>query len=101
MATIEENIHYLNSKKGRKKISELIKQISEFKQQCPNIEFFNGDPTKILIKKGELSGFELSEKLYSKFIEDEKANDTSVLLLTGLGTDYKKLKYLFEKLAKL
>lgn len=101
LATIEENIHYLNSKKGRKKISELIKQISEFKQQCPNIEFFNGDPTKILIKKGELSGFELSEKLYSKFIEDEKANDTSVLLLTGLGTDYEKLKYLFGKLAKL
>ena len=48
-----------------------------------------------------MTGYELSEYLYKNKIEDERANDKSVLLLTGIGTDYKKLEYLFKKLNRL
>ena len=98
LAVIESTIKYLNSKKGRAKIDTLITEIEEFKKKCTNVEFYNGDTTKILIKKSGMTGFELSEFLYKNKIEDERANNKSVLLLTGLGTDYKKLDYLFKKL---
>ena len=101
LATIEENINYLNSKKGRRKIYDMVLKIRELKQNCSAVEFFDGDVTKILIKKENLTGFELSKRLYAAGIEDEKANEKSVLLLTGLGTDYKKLEYLFKKLKKI
>lgn len=101
LATIEANINYLNSKKGRKNINKLIDKIEKIKNNIKNIEFYNGDITKILIKKSNISGFELSEKLYNLGIEDEKANSKSVLLLTGLGTDDKKLDYLAKKLTKI
>ncbi len=98
LAVIEATIHYLNSKKGRAKIDTLITQICELKENCTGVEFFDGDITKIVIKKQGMTGFELSGFLYKNKIEDERANDKSVLLLTGLGTDYKKLNYLFKKL---
>lgn len=100
LATIEENIYYLNSKKGRKKISQLVEWIEKFKSACKNVEFFEADTTKILIKKDNISGFKLSELLYKSGIEDERSNEKSVLLLTGLGTDFAKLDYLFKKLKK-
>ena len=101
LAVIETTVQYLNSKKGRAQINTLIKQIEEFKRNCTNVDFYSGDPTKIVIKKQGRTGYELSEFLYKNKIEDERSNDKSVLLLTGLGTDYKKLEAPLKKLKKL
>ena len=49
-----------------------------------------------------LSGFELSSILYDKYgIEDELANEKSVLFLTGIGTSKAKLKKLEKSLLNL
>lgn len=95
LATIEANINFLNSKKGRKKIAELISQIKEIKSELTNLEFYGDDITKILVKKIGLTGFELSEILFNKLnIEDERTNEKSTMLLTGLGTTKEKLNRL-------
>lgn len=95
LATIEANIRYLNSPKGRKKIEALISEIKNIKAELDNLEFYGDDPTKILMRKSGLSGYELSEILYNEYnIEDERANESSVMLLTGLGTDKAMLKKL-------
>ena len=89
LATIEANINYLNSSKGRKKINELIENIKTL-----NLPFFQGgdDITKILIKKDGISGHELSNILFNKYkIEDERTNNVSTMLLTGIGTNKKML----------
>ncbi len=92
LASIEANINYLNSQKGRKKLDDLINNIMTLKEQCKNVDFGGDDITKILIKKDGLSGFELSEMLYDKYnIEDEKTNEISTMLLCGIGTSKKKL----------
>lgn len=102
LTSIEANINYLNSRKGRKKIENLIDSIKELKNSVKNIEFGGDDITKILIKKQNLSGYELSEKLFDKYdIEDEKTNDISTMLLCGIGTDNKKLNKLKNALLKL
>lgn len=103
LASVEKNINYLNSSNGRKKINELIDNIQKLKNNCKNIEFQNNDDiTKIVIKKNDLSGFELSDKLYEKFkIEDEKTNEKSTMLLTGIGTDKQKIKRLEDVLNKI
>ena len=95
LTTIEANISFLNSQRGKKYIKNLIENIKNLKKNCPNIEFYGDDITKLLIrdKKGK-SGEELSELLYSNGIEDEKVSKKSVLLLCGIGTDKKKLKKL-------
>ena len=95
LATIEANINFLNSKKGRKKMAELISQIKEIKSELTNLEFYGDDITKILVKKSGLTGFELSEILFDKLnIEDERTNEKSTMLLTGLGTTKEKLNRL-------
>ena len=97
LATIEANIKYLNSKRGRKAIGKLISDIKRIKSKLNNIEFYGDDITKLLIKKRSLSGQELSSIIYEKCnIEDERANDKSVLLLTGLGTTKAKLNKLIK-----
>ncbi len=97
LATIEATINFLNSEKGRKKLELLINNLSKIKQKLKNLEFYGDDPTKILIKKEGLSGFELSEILYDKYnIEDEITNKKSTMLLTGIGTTDKKLQRLTE-----
>ncbi|MBR6127299.1 aminotransferase class I/II-fold pyridoxal phosphate-dependent enzyme [bacterium] len=101
LATIEANINFLNSKRGKKKIEELIANIKNIKEKLKNLDFYGDDITKVLIKKQGLSGYELSERLYNKFnIEDERTNEKSTLLLTGIGTTREKLKKL-EKLVKI
>ena len=104
LATIEANINYLNSSKGRKHIEELISSTTSLKNSLKNIEFYGDDVTKILLKRNGLSGFELSKKLFEKFsIEDEKTNEVSTMLLTGLGTSKEKLlklQYALQKLDK-
>ena len=95
LATIEANINYLNSTRGRKKIEDLISQIKEIREKLTNLEFYGDDITKILIKKEGLSGFELSNILFNKYnIEDERTNEKSTMLLTGIGTDSAKLRKL-------
>ena len=102
LATIEANINYLKSNKGKNKIETLIRQIDSIKKTLHNIEFYGDDPTKLLIKKDGLTGFELSEILYNKFnIEDERQNEKSTMLLTGLGTTEAKLYRLKKALIKI
>lgn len=102
LASIEKNINYLASAKGRKKISELVKNVANLKKQVKGCDIYpTDDCTKILVKKPKMSGFELSEFLYKNGIEDERTNEKSTMLLCGLGTDLKKLKKLEKVLKKL
>ena len=97
LATIEANINYLHSNKGRKALDELITNIQEIRSKLTNLEFYGDDITKILMKKDGLTGYELSEILYNKFnIEDERTNEKSTMLLTGLGTTEHKLSRLLK-----
>ena len=101
LASIEANINFLNSRRGRKKIETLICQIEEIKKSASNVEFGGDDVTKILIKKSGMTGFELSEKLFDEFdIEDEKTNEISTMLLCGIGTTESKLRKLAHALKK-
>lgn len=101
LASIEKNINFLNGK-GRVKILELINNIENLKKMVPNCEFYSGDdPTKILIKSIKYSGFELSDFLYEHYIEDEKTNEKSTMLLCGIGTDSKKISKLEKILKKI
>lgn len=86
LATIEANIKFLNSKRGRNHIKNLISEIKKI-----NIPQLNDDVTKILLKGGE----KLSDVLFNKYgIEDERTNSKTSLLLCGIGTDKKKLERL-------
>ncbi len=101
LMTIEANINFLNSQRGRKKLENLIDLIEELRQTCKNVQFYGDDVTKILIKKDEMNGFELSEYLFEECgIEDEKTNSISTMLLTGIGTSTKKIKLLNKVLTK-
>ena len=102
LASIEANINFLDSKRGKKKLDNLIECIKTLKNSVVNVDFGGDDITKILIKKDGMTGYELSEKLYEDFdIEDEKTNDISTMLLCGIGTDIKKLERLFRALRKI
>lgn len=103
LASIEKNINYLNSKRGRKNILELVKNIENLKKDTSNVDFYSkNDQTKILIKSDKMSGFELSKALFEKYkIEDEKTNEKSTMLLCGIGTDLKKLNKLQRALKHL
>lgn len=101
-ASIEANILFLNSKRGRKKIKQLTGRIKKLKSECTNCEFGGDDITKILVKKSSLTGFELSEILYDKYnIEDEITNEKSTMLLCGIGTSDKKLTRLEQALKNI
>lgn len=90
LATIEANIRFLASAKGKKKIQELIENIKAL-----NLPKLNDDITKILLKKEGLTGYQLSEKLFDEFdIEDERTNEKSTMLLCGIGTSKQKLEKL-------
>lgn len=107
LLNIEATVDYLNSQTGKLELSETIKNINRFIRSIktiPNLEVYsnNNDITKILIKISNMSGFELSDILFEKYgIEDELANEKSVLLLTGLGTSKNKLKKLEKVLFDL
>jgi arginine/lysine/ornithine decarboxylase len=96
------NIAYLDSSEGRKEIKNLIKRLDEIRYKSRGCEFFGDDPTKLLIRVPQISGYELSQMLYEEFnIEDEKTNAKSTMLLCGIGTDSKKLDRLQHVLSKL
>jgi len=102
LASIEANINFLNSKRGKKQIETLIANIKALKEHCRNCEFFGDDITKIVVKHKDYSGEELSKYLYEKAnIEDEKTNSKSTMLLCGIGTNAKNLKRLENALKKL
>ena len=95
LMSIEANINFLNSARGKRKIRELISQIKDLRKSCSGVEFGGDDITKILVKISHMAGTELSEILYNDFdIEDERTNSVSTMLLTGIGTTDKKLKKL-------
>ena len=91
LLTIERNIAYLNSSRGKKELSKLINNIVAMREFLPEYDFGGDDITKILIKRSGYTGYELSEKLYSFNIEDERTNSISTMLLTGIGTKKEKL----------
>ena len=102
LATIEANINFLNSLKGKKKLNELLQNLKKLKETCINVEFGGDDITKLLVKSNNLSGNEFSEKLYEDFgIEDERNNSKAVLLLCGIGTSAKQLSRLQKALLKM
>ena len=101
LASIEANINYLNSRKGKKKLAELITNIKQLRKICKNIEFGGDDITKILVKSSKYTGEGLSEKLFESGIEDERSNKKSVMLLCGVGTTENKLLRLTKVLKKL
>lgn len=95
LASIEANITFLNSKRGKRILNNLIDNILEMRKSVNNVEFAGDDLTKILVKKSGMSGFELSEKLYEIYnIEDEKTNEKSTMLLCGIGTTEKMIRKL-------
>lgn len=102
LASIEENIAYLDSNEGRREIDKLITRLDKLREKCRRCEFFGDDPTKVLVKVPGLSGYELSQILYDDFgIEDERTNEKSTMLLCGIGTDSKKIDKLQHALLKL
>ena len=107
LMNIEATIRYLDSERGKLHLFDVVKHINRFIRtikEIPNLEVYtaNNDITKILIKVTNMSGFELSDILFEKYgIEDELANEKSVLLLTGLGTTKRKLKKLEKALFNL
>lgn len=102
LASIEENINYLNSWSGKRELDKLINELQKLHEECDSCEFLGDDLTKILIKLPNMTGEDLSEILYKDFdIEDERMNRRSVLLLCGIGTDTKKIRKLKEALKNL
>ena len=107
LLNIDSTIEFLNSQQGQQELSETVKNINRLRRalrEIPNLEVYsnNNDVTKILIKVANMSGFELSDLLFEKYgIEDELANEKSVLLLTGMGTSKVKLKKLEKSLIEL
>ncbi len=97
LATIEANVNFLNSSRGRKCIEHLISEIKDL-----NLPLLNDDITKILLKHKTFSGYELSKILFDKYgIEDERTNDKTTMLLCGIGTDKKALQRLKKALNNL
>ena len=107
LVNIEGTINYLNSEKGKENLSDLVKHVNRLirtLKSIPNLEVYsyNNDVTKLLVKVTNMSGFELSDILFEKYnIEDELANEKSVLLLTGLGTTKSKLKKIEKALTEI
>lgn len=102
LASIEENINWLNSFWGKLKINQLIDELEELKEECTNCEFFGDDITKLLVKVDGIDGKELSKILFDNYnIEDEKTNKKSTMLLCGIGTDKSKINRLKKALLTL
>lgn len=106
LASVEGAVCFLNSKKGRKKLDELLDDVFEIRKKLSKLErveiLENDDPTRIFVQLKGLSGFELSDILFEKFkIEDELCNSKGVLLICGVGTDKKKLDRLYRAFKKI
>lgn len=104
---IESAIAYLSSKEGKNEIDSLILEIEKIKKELTRfgVEFYEDeshDPTKILVRKQGISGFDLSELMFEEYnMEDELNNSISALYLTGIGTTKAKLDKLKNALKKV
>ena len=72
LSNIEACFNFLNSKDGKKEIDNLILEIEKIKLELKRfgVEFYddeNHDPTKILLRKNGISGFDLSDSLFNEF----------------------------------
>ena len=107
LSNIEACIGYLNSQKGKIDLEVLLEDIEKLKKELERygVEFYESefhDPTKMLIRKHGISGFDLSNALSSEYnIEDEMNNSVSCLYLTGIGTMKSKLNKLKNALKKI
>jgi arginine/lysine/ornithine decarboxylase len=107
LLNIEATITYLASKKGQEHLHNLVKNVNRLirsLKSIPNLKVYsyNNDITKILVKVTNMSGFELSNILFEKYgIEDELANEKSVLFLIGIGTTKSKLAKLEKALTEI
>ena len=106
LKNIEQCIRFLDSKKGKKCIDNLLIETEKFKKDLSDkdIEFYNDshDDTKILLRKKGISGQKLSGQLFDKYkIEDELNNDICCLYLTGIGTTKSKLSKLKSALLNI
>lgn len=101
MCAIEATVKYLDSKKGRKNLINLHKEITNFKKKLhPNICVLEkNDKTKILIKIDGVPTENITKILNRCFdIEEEYSNNKSLLFITGIGTTKNKLKKLRKAL---
>lgn len=105
LASIENSIAFLDSKKGSMELDKTLKNILVAREKLAKIKgvdlLENGDFTKIFVKVKGFSGYQLSEKLSEQNIEDELANEKGVLLLCGLGTLKDKLDKLYKAVKKI
>ncbi|MDD3150938.1 MAG: hypothetical protein PHV68_08895, partial [Candidatus Gastranaerophilales bacterium] len=110
IASIEGSIEFLNSPKGKKKISKLLENIDNFKKEfkkSKNIEFLSNtkaykiDETRIFAKVQGYSGHEIADLLFENDkIEVELDNNIGFLALCGIGTTKKKFDVLKNALIK-
>ncbi len=106
LSNIEACVSYL-AKEGKNDIKNLLSEIEKLKKHLKRfgVEFYeaeNHDPTKILLKKDGISGFDLSDSMFREFnIEDELCNSNCALYLTGIGTTKQKLEKLKNALKKI
>lgn len=107
LSNIEACISYLNSKEGENEIDSLLLEIDKAKKELLRfgVQFYgaeNHDPTKMLVRKEGISGFDLSELMFDEYnIEEELHNSISCLYLTGVGTERKKIEKLKNALKKV
>ena len=101
IASIDGAINFLNSKKCKTEIENLLKNIEILKINSKKFEFLeNDDSTKLFISNNDVSGQELSKFLDENDVEDELTTNKGVLCLCGIGTTKKKLKKLSRVLKK-
>lgn len=106
LSSVESAVGFLNSKKGQKRLNELLDNVLKMREKLSEIEgvelLQNDDPTRIFLKIKGLSGYQLSEILFEKFrIEDELCNSQGILLVCGIGTTRKHLEYLLRSVKKI
>ncbi len=101
LSSVEGAIHFLASKKGEKALQKLLDSVICLRERLSALQgveiLENDDPSRIFLKVENMNGFELSKVLGEKFkIEDELANSSGALFVTGMGTSVKKLERLYR-----
>lgn len=101
IVSVEATINFLNSKRCKIEIENLLNNIENLKQKFQEFSFLNNDDaTKLFFSKNWCSGDFISEFLSENDIEDELVSEKGVLLLCGIGTTKKKLQKLSRVLNK-
>ena len=101
LASVEGAVSFLNSSKGRKKLSSVVEEAFALEEKLAALEgvevFKNDDVTKMFVGVKGLSGYALSEILFEKFrIEDELCNSKGALFIFGSGTEKNKFERLYR-----